>query len=136
MMVCVLCLCAHRFIQQRKIQVFGGELLIELLRVSFNLVIIVFSLGLSYYGYRLLSFFKGGMFESSLKIFAPLPLIVVVFQIFDLLQYLLVKSSNVETTYLVSQLLHIVSEVMFIALLFYVLNLFYKTWTKMSQEPR
>jgi len=110
--------------------------LIEWLRVSFNLVIIVFSLGLSYYGYRLLNFFKGGMFESSLKIFAPLPLIVVVFQTFDLLQYFLVKSSNVETTYLASQLLHIVSEVMFIALLFYVLNLFYKTWTKMSQESR
>ena len=115
---------------------FGGKLLIEWLRVSLNLVIIAFSLGLSYYGYRLLSFFKGGMFESSLKIFAPLPLIVVVFQIFDLLQYLLVKSSNVETTYLASQLLHVVSEVMFIVLLFYVLSLFYKTWTKMSQESR
>jgi hypothetical protein len=114
--------------------VFGGKLLIEWLRVSFNLVIIVFSLGLSYYGYRLLSFFKGGMFESSLKIFAPLPLIVVVFQTFDLLQYFLVKSSNVETTYLASQLLHIVSEVMFIALLFYVLNLFYKTWDTLAKK--
>lgn len=108
--------------------------MVECLRVSFNLVIIVFSLGLSYYGYRLLSLFKGGMFESSFKIFAPLPLIVVVFQTFDLLQYLLVKTSNVETTYLASQLLHIVSEVMFIALLFYVLNLFYKKWTTMSQK--
>jgi len=113
---------------------FGGKLLVEWLRVSFNLVIIVFSLGLSYYGYRLLSFFKGGMFESSVKIFAPLPLIVVVFQTFDLLQYLLVKPSNVETTYFTSLLLHIVSEVMFIALLFYVLNLFYKKWTTMSQK--
>ncbi|MFQ5999779.1 MAG: hypothetical protein ACE5J6_03275 [Candidatus Bathyarchaeia archaeon] len=126
--------CTLIYTAKEKIQVFGGKLLIEWLRVSFNLIIIVFSLGLSYYGYRLLALFKGGMFESSLKIFAPLPLIVVVFQIFDLLQYLLVKTSNVETTYLASQLLHVVSEVMFIALLFYVLNLFYKKWTALSQK--
>ncbi|MGQ9459919.1 MAG: hypothetical protein ACUVRA_01635 [Candidatus Bathyarchaeaceae archaeon] len=106
----------------------------EWLHVSFNLVIIVFSLGLSYYGYRLLSFFKGGMFESSLKIFAPLPLIVVVFQTFDLLQYLLVEPLNVEKAYFTSQLLHIVSEVMFIALLFYVLNLFYKKWKTLAKK--
>jgi hypothetical protein len=109
-------------------------LLIEWLHVSFNLVIIVFSLGLSYYGYRLLSFFKGGMFESSLKIFAPLPLIVVVFQTFDLLQYLLIASLNVEKAYFTSQLLHMVSEVMFIALLFYVLNLFYKKWSTLAKK--
>lgn len=127
--------CVHTALySQENSQVFGGKLLIEWLHVSFNLVIIVFSLGLSYYGYRLLSFFKGGIFESSFKILAPLPLIVVVFQIFDLLQYLLVKTSNVETTYLASQLLHMVSEVMFIALLFYVLNLFYKKWNTLAKK--
>jgi hypothetical protein len=118
----------------KKKQLFGGELMIESLRVGFNLVIIVFSLRLSYYGYRLLKFFKGAMFESSFKILAPLPLMVVVFQTFDILQFLLLRTSNVETTYLVSQLLHLMSEVLFIALLFYVLNLFYKKWTTMSPK--
>jgi len=74
------------------------------------------------------------MFESSFKIFAPLPLIVVVFQIFDLLQYYLVKTTSVETTYFASQLLHLVSEVMFIALILYVLSLYYKTWTRMPTK--
>jgi len=108
--------------------------LIEWLRIASNLTLIALSFGLSYYGYRLLNIFKGGMFESSLKIFAPLPLIIVVFQTFDLLQHLLVKTSNIETIYLSSQLLHIVSGVLFVALLFYALYLFYKTWTKMSPK--
>jgi hypothetical protein len=97
------------------------------LQVEFDLVKIFVSLGLAYYCYRLLRFFKGGIFESPFEV---LTLSGVVFAVAELAHILTVLLDG--NGFLLS--VHFVMEVFFIMLLLYSFRLFYKSWTRISRK--
>lgn len=84
---------------------------------------LLFSLGLSYYGFRLLKLFKGGLFEPPFKVLVPSTLIFVVGESFNIL---LDVWGIPERALLASHIIYNILEIFLVGFIFFSFYLFFK----------
>jgi len=96
-----------------------------------HLILLAFSLGLSYYGFRLLKIFRGGLLESPFKVLVPSTLIFVVAESFNIL---LDIWGIPERALLASHIINNILEIFLVGFIFLSFFLFFKAWAKMARK--
>jgi hypothetical protein len=100
--------------------------MVNIVEVTLDLVVVTFSLGLSFYTYHLSRSFRGGWFEHPFKVLTISALLFAVAESLDVVKEL-------TEVHLLANV-HILLEAAFVLLLFYVFRSFHKSWGQLKNE--
>jgi len=102
--------------------------LVSWLEVWLDTVIVFASLGLSVYGYRLLRFFRKGIFQRAFEFLICSALVFVAAESFHILE-MFTQTGIFEGA-------HILFEVAFVLLMFHSFGLLYKAWVPIERHRK
>jgi hypothetical protein len=97
--------------------------MVDWVEVGLDLIVVTFSLGLSFYSYHLSKSFRGGWFEFSFKVLAVSALLFAIAESLDVMK-------EFTEVHLLGNA-HIILEAVFVLLLFYAFRSFHKSWERL-----